>query len=183
MSLPFLPSDALAYIIFTSGSTGMPKGVVIEHAAACNTIAAVNHLVGVGTNDRLLTVSALDFDLSVYDIFGVLGSGGQLVQVGDASWRDAAAWLDMIQRHNVTMWNSVPTLLDMLLTTVAGKAGRQNPSTPLPLKTVLLSGDRVGLDLPSRLWTCAPSCRFFTLGDTTEAAMIEIGRASCRERV
>lgn len=171
VSLPFLPSDALAYIIFTSGSTGMPKGVVIEHAAACNTIAAVNHLVGVGTNDRLLTVSALDFDLSVYDIFGVLGSGGQLVQVGDASWRDAAAWLDMIQRHNVTMWNSVPTLLDMLLTTVAGKAGRQNPSTPLPLKTVLLSGDRVGLDLPSRLWTCAPSCRFFALGGATEAAI------------
>ena len=64
-----LSSDQLAYIIFTSGSTGEPKGVQITHEAAMNTIRAVNRRCGTGSEDAVLAISALRFDLSVYDIF------------------------------------------------------------------------------------------------------------------
>ncbi|MGI8311793.1 AMP-binding protein [Saccharopolyspora hattusasensis] len=62
--------DALAYVIFTSGSTGSPKGVEITRDSAVNTIADINARYSVGAHDRMLAVSTLDFDLSVYDVFG-----------------------------------------------------------------------------------------------------------------
>ncbi|MEC6487941.1 AMP-binding protein, partial [Pseudomonas aeruginosa] len=82
-----------AYIIFTSGSTGEPKGVEVTHAAAANTIDVLNARYGVGPDSRVLAVSSLDFDLSVYDLFGVLGVGGAVVLLDEDHRRDAAAWL------------------------------------------------------------------------------------------
>ena len=72
------PED-LAYVIFTSGSTGDPKGVAIEHRGAVNTILDINHRFDIGPGDRVLALSALSFDLSVYDLFGVFAAGGTVV--------------------------------------------------------------------------------------------------------
>lgn len=163
----YAEEGTLAYIIFTSGSTGMPKGVAIEHAAAWNTVQAVNSQAEVTEHDRVLAVSALEFDLSVYDIFGVLGAGGQVVLVPDNAWRDAAAWHAIIERHHVTIWNSVPILLDMLLTSAADSP----QSGQLPLRVAMLSGDRIPLDLPGKLWKQSPQCRFIAMGGATEAAI------------
>nr|WP_307962088.1 AMP-binding protein [Salinispora arenicola] len=70
------------YVIFTSGSTGEPKGVVVSHRAAVNTVVEVCERFGVGVGDRVLGLSSLSFDLSVFDVFGVLGVGGVLVLPG-----------------------------------------------------------------------------------------------------
>ncbi|EBR5147986.1 AMP-binding protein, partial [Salmonella enterica] len=95
-------------------------------------------------------VSALDFDLSVYDIFGPLSVGAALVLIDEDERRDAACWLDNIRQHHITFWNSVPVLLEMLL------AGRID-TTPLPLRCVMLSGDWIPLELPVRLRSAAPT--------------------------
>jgi hypothetical protein len=71
--------DDLAYVIYTSGSTGVPKGVIIDHRGAVNTVLDINQRFGVGPGDRVLALSRLNFDLSVYDIFGVLAAGGTIV--------------------------------------------------------------------------------------------------------
>ncbi|MFF7992001.1 amino acid adenylation domain-containing protein [Kitasatospora xanthocidica] len=157
--------DDLAYVIFTSGSTGEPKGVEITHRAAANTVTDVNERFGVGGQDRTLAVSALDFDLSVYDVFGPLSTGGAVVLIGEEDRRDARRWLELVRRHGVTVWNTVPALLDMLLT-VAEAA-----DPPEPLRLALVSGDWVGLDLPGRLAVLRPRCRFVALGGATEAAI------------
>ena len=68
------PAD-LAYVIYTSGSTGVPKGVMIAHQAAVNTVEDITARFGVGPGDRVLGLSSLSFDLSVYDIFGTLARG------------------------------------------------------------------------------------------------------------
>ncbi|WP_235557882.1 AMP-binding protein, partial [Sphaerimonospora mesophila] len=94
--------ESAAYVIFTSGSTGEPKGVVVSHRAAVNTVEDVCSRFGVGVSDRVLAVSALDFDLSVFDVFGVLGVGGGVVLVEEGQRRDAGAWLDLVRRHHVT---------------------------------------------------------------------------------
>ncbi|WP_067463321.1 non-ribosomal peptide synthetase [Nocardia amamiensis] len=160
--------DALAYVIYTSGSTGDPKGVEITHAAAYNTITDINDRYGVDATDSALAVSALDFDLSVYDLFGLLSVGGTVVVIDEDERRDAAAWARLVTDHGVTVWNTVPTLLDMLLTA----CGADTESVAaLPLRLALLSGDWVGLDLPHRLRTAAPGCRFVALGGATEAAI------------
>lgn len=154
-----------AYIIFTSGSTGTPKGVAIPHRAALNTILDINHRFGIGPQDRVLAVSALDFDLSVYDLFGSLSAGGSLILIEEDARRDARRWLTLARRHEVTVWNSVPTLLDMLLT--VGSAEQ----TPATLRLALVSGDWIGLDLPDRLRAQRPDCQFFAMGGATEASI------------
>ncbi|WP_199434076.1 non-ribosomal peptide synthetase [Qaidamihabitans albus] len=156
--------DDLAYVIYTSGSTGTPKGVEMTHAAALNTVTAVNERFGIGPGDRVLAVSAMDFDLSVYDVFGVLAAGGALVLVGEDERRDAHAWARLARRHGVTVWNSVPALLEMALT-AAG------PGDLASLRTVLVSGDWVPLDLGERLAGGAPRARLSALGGATEAAI------------
>ncbi|MGA7306151.1 MAG: AMP-binding protein, partial [Rhodothermales bacterium] len=72
------PSN-LAYVIYTSGSTGRPKGVMIEHRSAVNTIRDVNRRFDIGPSDRVLALSSLSFDLSVYDVFGTLAAGGSII--------------------------------------------------------------------------------------------------------
>ncbi|MDM4718648.1 amino acid adenylation domain-containing protein [Micromonospora sp. WMMA1363] len=158
--------DDLAYLLFTSGSTGEPKGVQVPHRAAVNTIDDINRRFQVGAADRVLAVSSLDFDLSVYDIFALLSVGGAVVCVGDEDRRDAQRWRELVLRHRVTVWQSVPALLDMLLSAEA-PADR----TRLPLRLALLGGDWVGLDLAGRLTEQAPAATLVALGGTTETAI------------
>ncbi|MFI6996281.1 amino acid adenylation domain-containing protein [Nocardia sp. NPDC050175] len=155
--------DSLAYVIFTSGSSGEPKGVEISHRAVVNTIEAINVRFDVTESDRVLAVSALDFDLSVYDIFGLLSVGGTVVLIEDEDRREARRWLELVRRHGVTVWNSVPALLDMLL--VVGDDGDRG------LRLALVSGDWIGLDLPGRLVERWPACQLIALGGATEASI------------
>ena len=74
---PVNPSSS-AYVIFTSGTTGEPKGVESSHFSAMNTICDVNKKCGISEKDSLLALPSLEFDLSVYDIFGILGTGGTI---------------------------------------------------------------------------------------------------------
>ncbi|KUO05283.1 non-ribosomal peptide synthetase [Streptomyces caeruleatus] len=153
-----------AYVLFTSGSTGEPKGVEVPHRAAMNTVDDLNNRYGVGTSDRCLALSALDFDLSVYDVFGLLSAGGAVVLVDEDDRREASQWADLVRTHGVTVLNCAPPLLDMLLLATA-------PGELVGLRAVLLGGDWVGTDLPGRLAERAPGCRFTGLGGTTETAI------------
>ena len=92
------PED-LAYVIFTSGSTGQPKGVMIDHRGALNTVVDVNGRFGVGPEDRVLALSSLSFDLSVYDVFGLLAAGGTLVLPEPGAGRDPAHWAELVARQ------------------------------------------------------------------------------------
>lgn len=164
--------DDLAYVIFTSGSTGDPKGVAVSHRAALNTCIDINDRFEVGVDDRVLGLSSLSFDLSVYDIFGVLGAGGALVLPPPGSGRDPQCWLDLIHEHRVTIWNSVPALMAMLTEYTA--ADTQEDQDTVPLRLTLLSGDWVPVGLPDRIRALAPGCRVVSLGGATEAAIWSI---------
>jgi amino acid adenylation domain-containing protein len=163
-------SDDLAYVIFTSGSTGVPKGVMLTHRAVVNTLLDLNARWSVGPSDRVLALSALSFDLSVYDIFGTLAAGGAIVLPGADGRRDPAHWLARLAEARVTVWNSVPALMQLLVE--AAEAGR----TPLPdsLRLVLLSGDWIPVRLPDRIRAAAPAVRVVSLGGATEAAIWSI---------
>lgn len=162
--------DALAYVIFTSGSTGEPKGVEVSHGAAWNTIADVNTRHGIGPDDRVLALSALDFDLSVYDVFGLLTAGGTVVLPAEEDRREPARWRELVRDQGVTVWNTVPVLLDMVLD--ADENAPDGAGALAGLRLALVSGDWIGLDLPARLRTAtAGRCRFTALGGATEAAI------------
>ena len=116
---------------------------------------------------RVFALSALNFDLSVYDIFGALSCGGTLVIPAAGEEKDAPRWLNHLHQQEVTHWNSVPALFDMLLT-----AAEHDPrGLPPSLNRVLLSGDWVGLDLLPRLRALGSQAGFTALGGATEAAI------------
>ncbi|MFE7312363.1 amino acid adenylation domain-containing protein [Streptomyces sp. NPDC057555] len=160
------PAD-LAYVLFTSGSTGTPKGVMIDHRGAANTIDAVNRRFGVGRHDRVLAVSALSFDLAVYDLFGLLSAGGTVVLPAQDRRRDPAHWAELVARERVTIWNSVPALAEVL-TEYAGKLA---PTALTTLRLVLLSGDWIPVALPGRLRELATGARLMSLGGATEGSI------------
>ncbi|WP_369237444.1 amino acid adenylation domain-containing protein [Streptomyces sp. R21] len=161
------PED-LAYVIFTSGSTGVPKGVMIEHTGAVNTIQDINDRFDVSADDRVLALSALHFDLSVYDVFGLLAAGGAVVLPDASAQREPAAWLELVNRHRVTIWNSVPALMDMFVAHVRALGG------PPSLRVVMMSGDWIPVTLPGAIASVVPNARTWSLGGATEASIWSI---------
>lgn len=157
----------LAYVIFTSGSTGVPKGVMIDHRGAVNTCLDLNRRFDIKPNDRVLALSSLSFDLSVYDLFGLLAAGGTVVFPAAESSRDPAHWLACMERHQVTLWNSVPALLELLLTHLAV----EKQLLPASLQTVMLSGDWIPVSLPDRLRALSAGVKVISLGGATEASI------------
>ncbi len=160
----------LAYVIFTSGSTGTPKGVMIDHRGAVNTVVHINRLWNIGAEDRVLAVSDLTFDLSVWDLFGPLAVGGALVVPDAALARDPGHWSDLIARTKVTVWDSAPPLLGMLAD--AAEAGSTADLSSLRL--VLLSGDWIPVPLPDRIRHFCPRAEVVSLGGATEGSIWSI---------
>ncbi|WP_149536556.1 non-ribosomal peptide synthetase/type I polyketide synthase [Siccirubricoccus phaeus] len=153
-----------AYLLYTSGSTGTPKGVLLDHLGPVNTVLDINARFGVTGKDRLFALSALGFDLSVYDLFGAFAAGAAVVFPAAAARRDPAHWAGLIREHGVTVWNSVPALFDMLVTEDDRDALRR-------LRTVLLSGDWVPLSLPGRFRAVNAAARLIAMGGATEASI------------
>lgn len=163
MALPEPDVDRLAYIIFTSGSTGIPKAVAVRHRPAYNLIDWVNRTHGVGPQDRLLFVTSVSFDLSVYDMFGTLAAGGSIRIASRASVRNPEALARILVDEPITFWDSAPIALDQCVPYLDGQRARA-------LRLVFLSGDWVPVTLPDRIRACS-SAEVVALGGATEAVI------------
>jgi len=159
-------AEDLAYVIFTSGSTGTPKGVAVQHKPVINLIEWVNRSFGVGPGDTLLFVTSLGFDLSVYDIFGVLAAGGAVRIATADEARDPQALLGILSRERITCWDSAPAALQQLVPFLPAGAVPQ-----APLRLVLLSGDWIPLPLPDAVRRAFTQARVIALGGATEATV------------
>ena len=159
--------DASAYVIFTSGSTGVPKGVEISHQGAVNTILDVNRRFAIGSTDRTIALSNLNFDLSVYDIFGMFACGGAIVELEADDSRNAEKWIQLIQKFHVSVWNSVPAFMQMLLEYV-GEEGKQVFAN---IRRVLLSGDKIAITIPDKIHDYHADTMLICLGGATEASI------------
>ena len=156
-------------MIYTSGSTGQPKGVMLDHRGPLNTCLDVNARFGVRAADRVFGISSLSFDLSVYDLFGTMAGGAGLVYPSAFSARDPAAWSPLLRARGVTLWNSAPALVQLLLD------GVDVLRNSMPrVRAVLLSGDWIPLSMPGRLEQVAPRARVCSLGGATEASIWSI---------
>ena len=161
-----IQADDVAYVIFTSGSTGKPKGVTITHRSVMNTIDAVNNRFNISEKDRVLALSELSFDLSVYDIFGMLNVGGQIVFPDQDKTKEPKHWLELIDKHKITIWNTVPQLADLLV--------NETKEAMNSLRLFLLSGDWISLNLPDNIKQSCPQACVMSLGGATEGSIWSI---------
>jgi amino acid adenylation domain-containing protein len=162
--------DDLAYVIFTSGSTGEPKGVMISHRSAANTVQDINNRFGVTAADRVLALAPTGFDLSVYDVFGVLGAGGAVVVPSPGRTSDVEHWTELIDTHRVTIWNSVPAPMRLWMDSLADA----EPGAGSSVRLALLSGDWIPITLPGQIRGRFPDLAVISLGGATEASIWSI---------
>ncbi|MFF9868857.1 amino acid adenylation domain-containing protein [Streptomyces sp. NPDC013953] len=168
-SRPAVPvtSRDLAYVIFTSGSTGTPKGIALEHRGVVNNLLDLNRSYGIGPGDAVLALSSPSFDMSVYETLGMLAAGGTIVLPDPAAAKDPAHWAELAERHGVSVWNSAPALLGLLLDQLEHASGPALPG----LRAAFLGGDWIPVTQPDRLRAFAPGVAFAALGGATEASI------------
>src|SRR5437867_9733786 len=103
-----------AHILFTSGSTGIPKGVIITHSNVIRFIEWAVAYFGMDSSDRVSAHPPLNFDLSVFDIFGTFAVGGQLHLISPELSLVANRLAEVIRRSELTQWFSVPSVLNYM---------------------------------------------------------------------
>ncbi|WP_156746091.1 non-ribosomal peptide synthetase, partial [Mycobacterium sp. 1423905.2] len=82
-ALPEPAADDVAYLIYTSGTTGVPKGVAITHRNVTQ-LLRVTDFFGSSAAAPAFSVAqwhSHSFDVSVWEIWGALLTGGRLVVV------------------------------------------------------------------------------------------------------
>ena len=164
---PVQTPEDLAYVIYTSGSTGLPKGVMITHRNVANVVVHTNQRFNVTSQDRILALTALNHDLSVYDIFGILSAGGAMVLPDASAVKYPRHWVDLMVREGVTLWNSVPAMMEMLV-------DYANDAIFNSLRLVILGGDWLPISLPDRIKSLAPNTQTLSIGGPTETTIWNI---------
>jgi len=104
-----------AYIITTSGSTGTPKGIVHTHASAT---AYAKHTIasyGVTSNDRVTDIAPNHFDISTFALWTVPLAGASNIVLPEPYQRMPASLSQVISDKAVTIWYSVPFLIQQLV--------------------------------------------------------------------
>lgn len=119
-----VPSDCgdLVYIIFTSGSTGRPKGVEVRHHGLSTFLAAMAMAPGLTTDDNLLSVTTVAFDIAALEIFLPLVNGATVHIVRRGDTMDARALRTLIDDNNITFMQATPATYQILIT--SGWEGR-----------------------------------------------------------
>ncbi len=156
------PGNA-AYIIYTSGSTGRPKGVVVSHRNLMHsTYARVLHYKRpVGT---YLLLASFAHDTSVAGLFWSLIEGGRVVVPVQGSHADPEYLTRIVAEHQVTHWDSVPSLLRVVL--AEAPRGRMDS-----LQVIFLGGEACPHDLPGLAFDHIPGVEFHNEYGPTEATV------------
>ena len=151
-----------AYVIYTSGSTGDPKGVLVEHRAIVNRLLWMQAEYGIGAHTRILQKTPATFDVSVWEFFLALISGGELVVAPPGAHRDPAAIAGLIRRHAITDLHFVPSMMSAFLADPAARG--------IAVAHVFCSGEELPAELRDRFHQTV-SAELHNLYGPTEAAV------------
>jgi len=139
----FAAPENLAYLIYTSGSTGRPKGIMVPHRAVVNHVRWRSEHFALNRTDRTLQRTPISFDISVWEIFSALITGGTLVLPRPGAQKESACLVDAIIEGEVTNFQIVPSMLKLMLQ--EPKIGRCRS-----LRCVFSGGEVLSGDLASK---------------------------------
>ncbi|MBO1257146.1 amino acid adenylation domain-containing protein, partial [Alteromonas sp. 5E99-2] len=143
-------ASQLAYLIYTSGSTGKPKGVMVQHQGVSNFLRSMQSAPGMTSEDTLVAVTSLSFDIAVLELYLPLITGATLVLATREDVLDGQALTDLLSKHQATVFQSTPSGWRLLL--ASGWQGNETNShlTKKPLMG-LCGGEALPKDLAQTL--------------------------------
>lgn len=166
-NLSYEINHAPAYYLYTSGSTGTPKCVVLNNQATANVLLHTIAEWQINTDDVIMAVTPFHHDMSVFDVFATMAVGATLIIPSFEQSKNAVVWAELLDRYKVTIWSSVPAIVDMLFS-VARTEQLQS------LRLIAQGGDYIKPALISKLRQQLPNTRLFSLGGPTETTIWSI---------
>ncbi|WP_156103746.1 MupA/Atu3671 family FMN-dependent luciferase-like monooxygenase, partial [Pectobacterium betavasculorum] len=138
-----LTADNLAYVIYTSGSTGQPKGVMVPHRGVVNLLTSITQRIALRSDDRLLSVTTLNFDISALELFAPLLCGATLLLADRDTVLDPERLAQSIRHHQVSVMQATPSVWRMLL--------ENSQCRGLRLRAALCGGEALSNELAQQL--------------------------------
>lgn len=166
----FPAGSGVAYMIYTSGSTGMPKGVLVEHSQAMNTLFAMQETCPVRREDVYLFKTNYAFDVSVAELFGWFMGGGSMVVLPAGDEKDPQAIFDAIKKYSVTHINFVPSLFALFFGLL-----KENAEATAQLRYIFIAGEAFPAALAADVCRSGWASRVYNLYGPTEASIYATG--------
>jgi acyl-CoA ligase (AMP-forming) (exosortase A-associated) len=151
----------LAAIIYTSGSTGTPKGVMLSHRNIVAGARSVARYLGLGSDDRLLSVLPYSFDYGLNQLSTMMLMGGTIVHQPIAM---ATEVVRAMQAHEVTGLAAVPPLWIQIVRLLEAA-----PAAFPALRRVTNSGGKIPGSILERMPEVFPGVDIFLMYGLTEA--------------
>jgi amino acid adenylation domain-containing protein len=157
--------EQAAYVIYTSGSTGKPKGVCCHHAGVVNLLSDAQSRQPFTSGEAHSFWTSLSFDVSVFEIFSGLLSGGTLHIVPEQVRTDAPTFIEWLSRHHIR-GAYVPAfmLADML-------AWLEKDAHTLELRRMLVGVEPIEEQLLEAIQARVPSLQIINGYGPTEATV------------
>ena len=141
-----------------------------SHRGVANAIRFTNQRFPVRADDRILALTPIFHDMSLYDLFGILAAGATIILPDPVLRRDPLHWFDAMVRHKVTLWNSVPTMLHMLVEYLGGRKDLMRP----PIRLAFVGGEPVAPTLAHRITALFNGAQLVSVGGPTETTLWNI---------
>jgi amino acid adenylation domain-containing protein len=153
----------LAYLLYTSGSTGKPNGVMVEHRNVLALLDAFERLAPRGAALSGVALCPFGFDVSVWEIFSCLTTGGTLHLLPGGADADAAGLVRYFREHGITSAYLPPGLIDAV--------GAELARSGAPLDRLLVGVEPIPQGALQRLCDAVPELRIVNGYGPTEATV------------
>ncbi|WP_284368783.1 non-ribosomal peptide synthetase, partial [Pseudomonas putida] len=193
----YTEGQALSYLIYTSGSTGTPKGVQVEQRGMLNNQLSKVPYLSLTEQDVIAQTASQSFDISVWQLLAAPLFGARVAFVPNDIARDPQALLQHVRDHGITVLESVPSLLQVMLDELEllGAPGQELGR----LRWLLTTGEALAPDL-ARRWLeryphvglinaygpaeCSDDVALFNVGlESTRGIRLPIGTATDNNRL
>ncbi len=153
----------LMYVLYTSGSTGTPKGVMVEHHTFINLLQWYSETFNINESNKTLLIISFAFDASTKNLLAPLVHGGELI-LSDGQYYNPEHIIDLIDKHQITLINSVPSAFKPILNLLENKQnGYQALSS---LKDIAFAGESLDINFFKRFLEVSNINIFNTYGPT-----------------
>jgi amino acid adenylation domain-containing protein len=162
-------SNDVAYLLYTSGSTGRPKAVVISHENALTFVRWCIKEFRLCREDRVSNHAPLHFDLSVFDVYGSIGSGATLYMLSEDAIPFPTSVAAFVKMHQITVWYSVPSALVNLIV-------RTDMCSFASVRLILFAGEVFPGKYIRKLIAAVPQAELYNLYGPTETNVCTYAR-------